>query len=184
MLLATTEDEAVASMPDVVRMAVDVVETQVMSNAKDAEDEAAAAAVSDGFHCDTEPFAARLVAVLQAQRGADFGGAKLEAQLNRFRADVRIAGTALEAEVSNREYDEVEIDFFLRAGNPAERVSPIHLPAFLSALRYALGVLQVPSFTVFQTGISMGLAVETNSSPRRKRRASCSPPSLLMIAST
>lgn len=63
-----------------------------------------------------------LIAALQAQSGADFGRAELKTELLRFGTDVRIAGIVLEAEVANRQNDELKIDFFLGAGNPVEDV--------------------------------------------------------------
>lgn len=122
VLLATTEDEAVASVPEGAGMTVAAAEPQGAIVVLDDEDAEAAVAVGDGFHCDAEPFALGLVAVLQAQSGADFGGAELEAEFNRLGADVAILRAILEAEVSNREHNEVEVDFFLGAGNPAEDV--------------------------------------------------------------
>ncbi|TSC71044.1 MAG: hypothetical protein G01um101449_192 [Parcubacteria group bacterium Gr01-1014_49] len=119
VLLATTEDEAAVSAPGIPRIAEVGAEPQLTVIVLHVEDVEADAA-SDGFHCDTEPFILGLVAVLQAQCGADFVGAELEAKLDCLGADVRIAGTFVEAEVADRQNDEVEVNFFLGAGNPAE----------------------------------------------------------------
>ncbi len=123
MLLATTEDDAVVSVPDVVGMAAVAVEPQTDADVHDVEDTEVAVAVGDGFHCDAEPFTVQLVAVLQVQSGADFGRAEFEAEFNRLGTDVAILRAILEAEVADRHHDEVEVDFFLRAGNPAEDVA-------------------------------------------------------------
>lgn len=107
------EDEAIVSVPDAARMTAFGTEPEVVVAVLHAEDVVAAAPIGDDLYCDTEPFAAGLVAVLQAQSGTDFGGAQPEAKLDRFGADVRVTRDALEAEVADRKHDEIEVDLFL-----------------------------------------------------------------------
>jgi hypothetical protein len=60
---------------------VAAVEPQLAVAVLDHKDAAVADRVGDGFHCDAEPLAARLVLVGEPQSGTDFGWAELQAQL-------------------------------------------------------------------------------------------------------
>ena len=121
-LLATDESEAVVSVPEAVRVAVVAAEPQLAAVVPDVEDEADAVPNGDGLHRHQHPFASRLVGILETQSGADFRRAELEAELDRLGADVRVAGTVLEAEVADRKHDEVDFRLLLRAGDTAEDV--------------------------------------------------------------
>ncbi len=127
LLARKDEDEAVAAIPEVVRVTAAAAEAQLAIVATpDTEHLEVAVRVGNRFHPDEEPFAFRLVLVLQTQLRTDFVRAELEAELDGTVVDVRTFGTLFEAEVGHGDKYEVHFRFFgsRRESGLAEDVVP------------------------------------------------------------
>jgi len=111
LLARTNEDEAVEPTPEVVWAAVAAAKPQLVPIVYDVEDVQAAIGTADGFHGDEHPLVLRLVLVLETQLGTHLCGTELEATLESAVADVLVGGAVLEAELGDRDEDEVELRF-------------------------------------------------------------------------
>src|ERR1035441_1695692 len=109
-LLATQENPTAGSIIDEVRgTEVGVEPTPVVAAPLHTEDAKAVARVGNGPHPNEEPFASRLILILQTQLGADFAEAKVKAKIVRAVIDVFAIGTALETKIGNG--SDKQIDF-------------------------------------------------------------------------
>ena len=114
VLLATTEDEAITAVPEVVRVAVAAVQPQLVVAVYDVEDAEATVGRTDGLHANEEPLTSGLILILQTQLGTRLVGAELEAELESSHVDVPPSGAILETELGHRDVEEIELHLGVR----------------------------------------------------------------------
>jgi hypothetical protein len=135
LLARTHEQPAVVGAPDVDGKTIVAAEPQAAPDVRDVEHARATARVSDRFHADEHPLVQGLILVLQTQLRTDFGRAELETELDRPLVDLATGGTIREAELRDRDVDEIEFEFDLLDRRPEGGLSEdvVRVVADLSA---------------------------------------------------
>src|SRR3989344_5535551 len=136
VLLATTEDEAIAAVPEVDRAAVAAVQPQPAVVVSDAEDAEVTVGITDGLHANGEPLTSGLILILQTQLGTRLVGAELEAELESSHVDVPPSGAILETELGHRDVEEIELHLGVRRREGGLTEHAFRHGQFLSAPRW------------------------------------------------
>lgn len=110
----THEQPAVVGVPDAVGTTMAAVEPQAALVVPDVEHVEATARESDRLHADEHPLVQGLILVLQTQLGTDLRRTELEAELDRTLVDLATSSTLREAELRDRDVDEIEFDLLGR----------------------------------------------------------------------
>ncbi|MBI3495480.1 hypothetical protein HY065_02545, partial [Candidatus Berkelbacteria bacterium] len=107
--LLATEHPTVDAAPGAVRAAAATAEPQAIVDMYDVEDLGVAIGVSDRLHGHQNPFAFRLIFILQPELHTNLGRAQRKAKLKSFGVDLLPGGAIRKAEIGDSDQNQINL---------------------------------------------------------------------------